>query len=77
MEIEVNKLFQIRTDNLVCVDENDLLEIHRKEDVEEKDFVCPNDALLLLLCAQPRRPFVSHELILEVICLSEVWNEFL
>ena len=50
VKVEVDKLFEVRPDNLVGVDEDDLLEVHREEHVEEEDLICPDDALLLRLC---------------------------
>lgn len=58
MQIQLYQLLQICPDNLVSVDEYDLLEVHREQNVEKQDFVCPNDALLFLLSTQPRGPLV-------------------
>ena len=77
MEVELHKLLEVCADDLVGVDEDDLLEVHGEEHVEEEDLVRPDDPLLLLLCAEPGRPFVCHELVLEVVRFGEVWNEFL
>lgn len=77
MQVQVDELLQVRPYDLVCVDENNLLQVHREEHVEEEDLVRPDDALLLLLRAQPRRPLVRHELIVEVVRFREVWQEFL
>lgn len=77
MQIKVNQFFQVRADDLICVNEDDFLQVHREQYIKEQDLVCPNDPLFLFLSAQPRGPFVSHELILKAILLREVWNKFL
>lgn len=77
MQVEVDELLQVRAHDLVRVDEDDLLQVHREEHVEEQDLVRPDDALLLLLRAQPRRPLVRHELVFEVVRFREVRQEFL
>lgn len=77
MEIQIDELLEIRSDNLVSVNEEDLLEVHREEDVEEEDLVRPDDPLLLLLRAEPRRPLVRDELVLESVLSSEVRDELL
>src|SRR6267154_3165530 len=61
MQVEVDQFLQIRTDNLVRVDKDDFIQVHGKQNVEEKNFVCPNNSLLFLLGSEPRRPFISHE----------------
>jgi len=50
MKVDINKFFQIRSNNLICINENDLLQVHWKQDVKEEDFVAPDDALLFCLC---------------------------
>ena len=77
MEVQLHELLQIRPDDLVGVDEDDLFEVHREEDVEEQDLVRPDDALFLRLCAEPRWPLVSNQLVLETILGREVGEEFL
>lgn len=77
MQVQVHELFQICSDDLIRVDEDDFLQVHRKEHVQEEDLVRPDDALLLLLCAEPGRPFVCDELVFEVVRLGKVWDEFL
>lgn len=77
LQIKVDKFLEIGSHNLVGINKNDFLQIHREEYIQEQDFVTPNEALFLGLCTQPRRPLVRDELILEAICLSEVRYEFL
>ena len=77
LEIQIDKLFQVRPDDLVSIDENDFLEVHGEKDVQEEDLVAPNDPLLLALRPEPRRPFVSDEFVLEAVLLCKVRNEFL
>ena len=77
MQVEVHELLQVRAHDLVRVNEDDLLEVHWEQDVKEENLISPDDALLLLLRTQPRRPFVCHQFVLEVIRLSQVRNEFL
>ena len=77
MKIKIYKLLHIRANNLVCINENDFLEVHREKDVKEQDLVRPNDTLLLLLRAEPRGPFVRDELVLEPIFGGKVRDEFL
>ena len=77
MQVQVHELLQICANNLVGVDENDLLEVHREKDVKEQYLVRPDDTLLLLLRAEPRGPFVRDELVLEPIFGGEVRDEFL
>ena len=48
-QIKIHKLFQIRPDNLVRVDKYNLLEVHREQNIEEENLVCPNNALFLCL----------------------------
>ena len=62
---------------MIGIDEDDLLERHREKNVKEEDLVSPDGALLLFLCAQPRRPFVGDQFILEVVLGGEVRDKFL
>lgn len=75
--IEVNQLFQIRANNLISIDEDYFLEVHGKEHVKEQDLVSPYDSLLFSLFAEPRRPFVCYELVLEPMSFGKVRYEFL
>jgi len=77
LQVEVDQLLQVRTHDLVRVDEDDLVEVHGEQDVEEENFVRPDDPLLLALMSQPRRPLVRDELVLETVFLSEVRNKLL
>ena len=77
MEIQIDELFQVGTNDLVCVDEYNLLEVHGEKNVQEKNLVAPNDPLLFPLSPEPGRPLVCDELILETILLREVRYEFL
>lgn len=77
MQIQVNQFLQISPDDLVSVYKDDFLKIHWEQDIEEQDLVGPNDALLLFLSAEPRWPFIRHELVLKAIGFGEMGNEFL
>ena len=77
MQVQVNEFLQVCANNLVGVDKNDLLEVHREEDVKEQNLVRPDDTLLLLLRTEPRGPFVRDELVLESIFGGKVRDEFL
>ena len=77
LQVEINQFFQIRSNNLIGIDENDLLEVHREQNVKEQDFVRPDDTLLFFLSAKPRRPFVRDQFIIEFIGLCQVRDEFL
>ena len=76
-EVKVDKLLEIRPDDLISINENDLLQIHWEQNIQEQNLVGPDNSLFFLLCAKPRWPLVRNELILEVVCLSEVWDKFL
>ena len=67
-----DELVHVRAHDLVGVDEDDFVEVEREEDVQEEDLVAPDLALLLLLRAQPVRPFVRHERVLEVVVRGQV-----
>lgn len=77
LQVEVDQLLQVCAHDLVRVDKDDLVEVHGEQDVEEEDFVCPDDPLLFALLPQPRRPLVGDELVLETVFLSKVRNKFL
>lgn len=77
MQVKINQLLQVRADDLIGVNEDDFLQVHREQHVEEQYFVRPNNSLFFLLSTQPRRPLVSHELVLESILLGKVRNKFL
>jgi len=77
MKVKIDEFFQVCSYDLVRVDENDFLQVHGEEHVEEKNLIGPDDALLLGLGAQPRWPFVRYEFILEVVLLRHVRDEFL
>ena len=54
VKVKVNKLLQVHTHNLINVNsEDDLLEVHREENIKEKNLVSPDDALFLLLRSEP------------------------
>ncbi len=63
--------------SLVSVDEDDLLEAEREEDVQEEDLVSPDGALLLRLLVEPARPLVLHVLVLEPVPLRVLGDEIL
>lgn len=50
----------------------DLFQRKRKDDVQEQDFVSPNNPLLFFLLMQPCRPLVRDKLVLETIFLSHM-----
>lgn len=66
--IEVDQFLEVGPDDLISVDEDNLLQIHGEENIQEQDLVSPNDTLFFLLCPQPRWPLVGHELVLEAVC---------
>jgi hypothetical protein len=49
LKIHVPEVGKVRTDNLIGVCEYYSLEGQREQNVQEKDFVCPDDALLFRL----------------------------
>ncbi len=77
LDVKVNKLLEVGSNNLVGVYEEDFLEVHREENVQEQDLVRPDDSLLLLLLSQPGRPLVCYKFILEPIFFGEVRDKFL
>jgi hypothetical protein len=77
MEVEVNQLLQVSSDDLVGIDKDDFVEVHGKQDVEKEDLICPDNALLFSLLPQPCWPFIGDEFILEAIFLSELGYKFL
>ena len=77
MEIQIDELLQVGTNDLVSVDEYNLLEIHGEKNVQEENLVAPDDPLLFALSPEPGRPLVRDEFILETILLREVRYEFL
>ncbi len=58
LEVHVYELLQIRADDLVGIDKYDLVQVERKEDVQEKNLVAPNLSLFLFLSSEPVWPFV-------------------
>jgi hypothetical protein len=77
LQVEINEFLEVRPHDLICIDEDDLLQVHWKEYVQVKNLVRPDNALLLCLRTQPGRPLVCDEFVLEVVCFGEVGNEFL
>mmetsp|Transcript_35991 Transcript_35991/g.94695 ORF Transcript_35991/g.94695 Transcript_35991/m.94695 type:complete len:312 (+) Transcript_35991:272-1207(+) len=63
--LEIPQLGDVGVDDLVGVDVDDALDVQREHDIEEEDLVSPDDALLVRLLVQPRRPLVLHQLVLE------------
>ena len=61
--------------DLIGVDEDDLLDVERKHDVEEENFVAPDDPLLLLLLVQPPGPLVLHVLVVEAVAAGILRQE--
>ena len=53
LEVDRGQLVEVSSNDLVRIDEDDFLEVHREEDVEEEDLVTPDDALLLSRHAEP------------------------
>lgn len=60
MQVQIDEFLEIGANDLISVDENNLFQVHGEENVEEENFVRPDDSLLLLLSAEPGRPFVRH-----------------
>ena len=52
-EIVLHELVHVGPHDLVSVDENDFVEVKGEEDVEEKNFVGPDNALFFFLCSEP------------------------
>jgi hypothetical protein len=77
VEVKVDEFLQVCSNDLVGIDKNDLLQIHREENIEEQNFISPDDALFLLLSPKPRWPLVGDQFVLEVVSFCHVWNEFL
>lgn len=77
VKVDVDQLHEVCAHDLVCVDKDDLFEVHGEQHVEEKNLVPPNDALFFLLCAQPRWPLVRNKFVLEVVRFRKVGNELL
>lgn len=81
----------IARERLTSIDENDFVQVHREENIQEQDFVTeinrhqedmrqysrPDDSLLLGLSAEPMRPLVRNKLVLESVFLSHLGNKFL
>ena len=63
--------------DLIRVDEDDLLDVERKHDVKEENFVAPDDPLLLLLLVQPPGPLVLHVLVVEAVAAGILGQELL
>ncbi len=74
LQIVLHEFIHICADDLVRVDEDDFVKVERKEHIEEEDFIAPNLTLLFFLSAQPVRPFVGYERVLEIVVSSEVWE---
>ena len=77
VKVKVHKFLKIRAHDLISVDEENLLQVHWEEHIEEEDLVRPDDPLFLGLRAKPGRPLVRNELVLEAVLGSEVRDEFL
>lgn len=43
---------------LTGIDKDDLVEVHREQDIQKEDLVSPDDPLLLGLGSKPMRPFI-------------------
>lgn len=63
--------------HLISIDENDLLDVEREEDVEEENLITPDDALFLRLLVEPTWPLVLHQLVLEPVLLGQHGKEVL
>lgn len=57
---------------MVGVHKDDLIHGQREENIQEEDFVSPNDSLLLRLLVEPTGPLVLHQLVLEAVRLGYV-----
>lgn len=62
---------------LVRIDEDDLTQVHREEDIQEENLVAPDNTLLLLLVVQPARPLIRNQLDARVVSLAEERRELL
>jgi hypothetical protein len=45
VQVEVNQLLEICTHDLVRVDKDDVIEVHREEHIKEENLVCPDKPL--------------------------------
>jgi hypothetical protein len=64
-------------ERLTGINENDLVEVHWEQHIQEKDLISPYDPLLLRLSSKPMRPFVRDKLILESIFFRHMRDKFL
>jgi hypothetical protein len=62
---------------LVSIHEDDLVKIQWEQDIQEKDLVSPNDALLLSLSTKPMWPVVGDELVIKVVLLGHMRDKVL
>ena len=74
-QIHVSQFCQIGSDNLIRIYENDFFHIQRKHNVQEKNFVTPNNSLFISLLVQPSRPFVLYILVLKSVFLGIIWQK--
>ena len=59
---------------LVSINVDNLLKIQRKEDIQKKNLIAPDDPLLLRLLTKPMRPLIRYELILKPKGVGESLN---
>merc|ERR1719483_722215 len=74
-QIHVSQFRQIRSDNLIRIYENDFFHIQGKHNIQEKNFVTPNNSLFISLLVQPSRPFVLYILVLKSVFLGIIWQK--
>lgn len=63
--------------DLIRVDEYDLLDVQRKQDVQEENFVAPDDPLLFRLLVKPTWPLVLDQLVFETVIFRHSGKEIL
>mmetsp|Transcript_9314 Transcript_9314/g.19665 ORF Transcript_9314/g.19665 Transcript_9314/m.19665 type:complete len:221 (-) Transcript_9314:399-1061(-) len=74
LQIHVPQLDDIGSYHLVRVNEQNPPYINWKQYIQKKDFVSPNQPLLLRLGVQPRRPLVRQKPEVEVVLLGQEGN---
>lgn len=57
---------------LVGIHEDDLVHCQREQNIQEEDFVSPDNALLLSLLVEPTGPLVLYQFILKAIRLCHM-----
>ena len=61
LQVHGPQFLQVAADDLISVTENYFLQVEWEENVQEEDFIGPDDALFFCLLVQPCWPFVRHK----------------